>query len=83
MNHWIDDWDDYGIRGLYKGSDGGKPPIYSQQEEQQIKYLVAEEPRRLSYVQAKMEEQTGEEWDTHKLVNPKQDVLFSLLVYSP
>ena len=59
VNHWIDSWDDFGIRGLYKEHDGGRPPIVTRQEEQQIKDLVAEEPRRLSYVQARIEEQTG------------------------
>ena len=59
VSHWINDWDDYGIRGLYKKHDGGRPPIYTPEEEQQIKELVAREPRRLSYVRAKMEEQTG------------------------
>ncbi|MGO0305073.1 transposase [Endozoicomonas acroporae] len=65
VNHWIDD---YGICGLYKGYDGGKPPIYSQQEEQKIKNLVAEEPRRLSYVQAKMEESKHSSNDRYTIV---------------
>ena len=59
VSHWIDDWDDYGLRGLYKVHDGGRPPIYTHQDEQRIKDLVSEEPRRLSYVQAKIEEETG------------------------
>ena len=59
VSRWIDDWDDYGLRGLYKGHDGGRKPIYSLQDEQRIKDLVAEEPRRLSYVQSKIEEETG------------------------
>ena len=59
ISHWIDDWDDYGLRGLYKRHDGGRKPIYTLQDEQRIKDLVTEEPRRLSYVQAKIEEETG------------------------
>ena len=59
VSRWIDDWDDYGLRGLYKGHAGGRAPIYTHQDEQRIKELVAEEPRRLSYVQAKIEEETG------------------------
>ena len=59
VSHWIDDWDDYGLRGLYKGHDGGRSPIYTHQDEQRIKDLVSGKPRRLSYVQAKIEEETG------------------------
>ena len=59
VSHWIDEWDDYGLRGLYKGHAGGRRSIYTHQEEQRIKELVSEEPRRLSYVQAKIEEETG------------------------
>ncbi|MGI9276649.1 MAG: helix-turn-helix domain-containing protein [Endozoicomonas sp.] len=59
VSRWIDEWDDYGLRGLYKGHNGGRSAIYTHQDEQRIQELVAEEPRRLSYVQAKVEEKTG------------------------
>ncbi len=59
VSHWIDNWDDYGLRGLYKGHDGGRPSIYTPQDERRIRELVSEEPRRLSYVQKKIEEETG------------------------
>ncbi len=59
VSRWLDDWEDYGIRGLYKTHDGGKKPIYNSSEENRIRELVAEEPRRLSYVQSKIEEETG------------------------
>ncbi|WP_263080894.1 helix-turn-helix domain-containing protein [Endozoicomonas sp. Mp262] len=26
VSDWIDAWDDYGLRGLYKKHEGGKPP---------------------------------------------------------
>ena len=59
VSQWIDDWEDYGIRALYKGHDGGRPFIYDEAEVQRIRELVAEEPRRLSYVQSKIEDETG------------------------
>ncbi|MCW7551201.1 IS630 family transposase [Endozoicomonas gorgoniicola] len=59
VSRWLDDWEDYGIRGLYKTHDGGKKPIYNSEEELRIKELVAKEPRRISYVQSKIEEETG------------------------
>ena len=37
VSDWIDAWDDYGLRGLYKKHEGGKPPIYTDQEAQRIK----------------------------------------------
>ncbi|MFK0571962.1 helix-turn-helix domain-containing protein [Endozoicomonas sp.] len=49
----------YGIRALYKGHEGGRPFIYDETEVQRIKELVAEEPRRLSYVQSRIEDETG------------------------
>ena len=56
---WLDDWEDYGIRALYKKHGGGRPAIYDEPEVQRIKELVAEEPRRLSYVQSRIEDETG------------------------
>ena len=59
VSDWIDAWDDYGLRGLYKKHEGGKPPIYTDQEAQRIREIVSEEPRRLAYVQTKIAEETG------------------------
>ena len=54
VSDWIDAWDDYGLRGLYKKHEGGKPPIYTDQEAQRIREIVSEEPRRLAYVQTEV-----------------------------
>ena len=59
VSRWIDDWEFAGIRGLYKDHKGGTSPIYTSQEVQRLAELVSEEPRRLSYAQAKLEEETG------------------------
>ena len=37
---WIDDWEDYGIRALYKRHGDGRPCIYDESEVQRIKELV-------------------------------------------
>ena len=58
VSRWLDSWEDHGIRGLYKTHNGGRQPIYNPAEEERIKALVAEEPRRLSYVKSKIEEET-------------------------
>ncbi len=59
ISRWIDDWEFSGIQGLYKDHGGGKPTIYNDQEAQRLADLIAEEPRRISYAQAKLEEETG------------------------
>ena len=40
ISRWINDWNDYGLRGLYKGHDGGRPPIFTDIDEKRIKGLV-------------------------------------------
>ena len=59
ISRWIDDWELSGIHGLYKDHKGGKPSIYNDQERQRLADLIAEEPRRMSYAQAKLEDETG------------------------
>ncbi len=59
VSRWIDDWEILGLRGLYKGHDGGAHPIYNEVEAQRLVELMAEEPRRISYVQAKLADETG------------------------
>lgn len=68
-SQWIDDWEVYGIRALYKRHGGGRSRIYDESEEQRIKELVAEEPRRLSYVKSKIEDETGESSSKLTLAN--------------
>ena len=68
-SQWIDDWEEYGIRALYKGHGGGRPCIYDESEVQRIKELVAEEPRRLSYVKSKIEDETGKSSSKLTLAN--------------
>ena len=59
ISRWVDDWELSGIRGLYKDHGGGRSTIYNGQETQRLKDLIKEEPRRISYAQAKLEEETG------------------------
>lgn len=59
VSRWIDDWERSGIQGLHKRHVGGAQPIFDETETQRLLELVAEEPRRLAYVQAKLERETG------------------------
>ena len=56
VSRWINDWEQSGIEGLHKRHDGGAQPIFDETETQRLLELVAEEPRRLAYVQAKWKE---------------------------
>ena len=59
VSRWIDDWKQMGTQGLHKIHDGGSLPVFDETETQRLLELVAEEPRRLAYVQAKLERETG------------------------
>ena len=50
VSRWIDDWERSGIQGLHKRHDGGAQPIFGETKTLRLLELVAEEPRRLTYV---------------------------------
>ena len=59
VSRWIDNWEDSGIRGLYKEHNGGRTLIYNPKEVERFEEMIKEEPRRISYVQSKLEKETG------------------------
>lgn len=61
ISRWIDDWEDLGIRGLYKKHGGGASHIYNSEEVERFKQLVKEEPRRIRHAKAVLEEETQKE----------------------
>ena len=44
---------------LHKRHDGGAQPIFDETQTLRLLELVTEEPRRLTYVQAKLKRETG------------------------
>lgn len=58
ISHWIDQWEDYGIRGLYKSHGGGATATFSPEEVERFKELVKDEPRRIGHAKAVLEEET-------------------------
>lgn len=78
VSRWIDDWELHGIRGLYKDYGGGTKPIYTSLETQRFAELVAEEPRRMSYVQAKLEAETKKSSSLRTLKRMAKKNQFSL-----
>ncbi len=58
VSNWIDQWEDYGITGLYKHHGGGATAIFSTEEVERFKELVKDEPRRIRHAKAVLEEET-------------------------
>ena len=58
ISHWIDQWEDYGIRGLYKSHGGGVPVTFIPEEVDRFKELVKDEPRRIRHAKAVLEDET-------------------------
>lgn len=59
ISQWIDQWEDYGLVGLYDLPRSGRPPIFNEEEVELLKSITDEEPRKIKRTQAKMEEKTG------------------------
>jgi len=62
---WIDRWHDGGLVGLYDQPRGGRPPIYSDQEQQQVDHYLELYPQDVKRIIEKMAE------ETHKRVSTK------------
>ncbi len=58
VSNWIDQWEYYGITGLYKHHGGGATAIFSTEEVERFKELVKDEPRRIRHAKAVLEEET-------------------------
>ncbi len=58
VSRWLDDWEDDGLRGLYKDHNGGASRIYSLEEVEYFKELLAKEPRRIGFAKAALEQKT-------------------------
>lgn len=62
---WIDRWHACGLVGLYDQPRGGRPPIYNDQEQQQVDDYLKLYPQDVKRI---IEEMANE---THKRVSPK------------
>ena len=65
ISHWIDQWEDLGIRGLYKSHGGGARMTYSPEEVSRFQELVKDEPRRIRHAKAVLEEETKKNFPFH------------------
>ena len=65
VSNWIDRWHDLGLVGLYDQPRSGRPPIYSEQEQQQIDLYLQLYPQRVKRIIEEMAK------NTDKRVSPK------------
>ena len=59
ISDWIDQWEKYGLIGLYDLPRSGRTPIFNEEDVKLLKSFTDEEPRKIKRTQAKMEEETG------------------------
>lgn len=53
-SHWLNEWETYGIIGLYDEPRSGRPPKLSKTEIQEVKKFIADEPRSMKTVAAQV-----------------------------
>jgi len=58
---WLDSWEEQGLLGLYDRPRSGRPLLYTDQECQQLKEWVDQEPRQLKQALAKLAAHTGKQ----------------------
>lgn len=59
VSEWIDNWEKYGLIGLYDAPRSGRPPIYDDEDIEAFKNLVDNEPRKIKSAHAKLQARTG------------------------
>ncbi|ABC27506.1 Transposase and inactivated derivatives [Hahella chejuensis KCTC 2396] len=56
---WIEQWESMGICGLISDASPGRPPIYTEQEQEKVCKWIDEQPQQLRDVQIRLEKETG------------------------
>ena len=59
VSRWLDLWDTQGLRSLYDLPRGGRPPLFTPEEAEQVRTEVEQSPRQLRQVQARLQERLG------------------------
>ena len=55
-SHWLNEWETYGIIGLYDERRSGRPPKLSEAEVEAVKEFIVDEPRSMKTVAAQVGE---------------------------
>jgi len=67
--NWLTRWEDQNLKGLYNQKGVGRKPKLSQEQKEEVKTWVKENPKSLNHVQNKIQK----EWEIEqrsRLVNP-------------
>ena len=59
VSGWLELWASQGLRGLYDLPRGGRPPLFTPDEAEQVRAEVEQQPRQLRQVQARLQERLG------------------------
>lgn len=59
LSGWLDQWERQGLMGLYDAPRAGRPPLYTEAEQQRLVELIEEQPQRLIEAQARLNQETG------------------------
>lgn len=56
---WLNAWKADGLNGLIDKAHTGRPAIYTEQDRELLKTLVAQTPHQIKAVQARLQQETG------------------------
>lgn len=59
ISQWIDDWETFGLIGLYDKAKSGRPTIFSAAEVEQFRQYIDENPHQPKSAMARLEAETG------------------------
>lgn len=59
ISQWIDDWETFGLIGLYDKAKSGRPTIFSATEVEQFRQYIDENPHQPKSAMARLEAETG------------------------
>lgn len=59
LSQWLNRFEMFGVEGLKDLPRSGRPPIYTQDEIQQLKNLIDDEPRQIKQAKTALEIATG------------------------
>ena len=59
VSGWLALWETQGLRGLYDLPRGGRPPVFTPAEAEQVRAEGKQSPRQLRQVQARLQERLG------------------------
>ena len=68
VSQWIDDWETFGLIGLYDNAKSGRPTILSDAEIERFRQYIDENPHQPKRAMARLEAETGKvaSYDTYK-----------------